>query len=177
MKNYRKAVLAVAVASAIVASAPTFAQDTQPAAQPAGGEPQPPADDQNAAERIAELDQVVVVGSRFAGNSEAGMVPVEVMDQEEIEATGAVSGDELLRSLPQVGDMMFDNTDTAANLNAARGDVGSINLRNLGTGNTLLLVNGRRIVPHPGTQTENLLPRQTANMNSIPLSRRAEERR
>ena len=60
MKNYRKAVLAVAVASAIVASAPTFAQDTQPAAQPAGGEPQPPADDQNAAERIAELDQVVV---------------------------------------------------------------------------------------------------------------------
>ena len=46
---------------------------------------QPPADDQNAAERIAELDQVVVVGSRFAGNSEAGMVPVEVMDQEEID--------------------------------------------------------------------------------------------
>lgn len=169
MTMYRKTVLA-AMVGAILAGAPAFAQ-----AQQGAGADVPPVDgdqaraEQEAAERIAELDQVVVVGSRFAGNNEAGMVPVAVMDQEEIEATGAVSGEELLRSLPQVGDMMFDNTDTAANLNAARGDVGSINLRNLGTGNTLLLVNGRRIVPHPGTQTENLVPRQTANMNSIPL--------
>ncbi|MGY0633730.1 TonB-dependent receptor plug domain-containing protein [Luteimonas sp. A478] len=172
MKTYRKTILA-AVVGAILAGAPAFAQ-TPPAADP--GAP-PPTDDgerrrtdeQAAAERIAELDQVVVVGSRFAGNNEAGMVPVAVMDEAEIEATGAVSGEELLRSLPQVGDMMFDNTDVAANLNAARGDIGSINLRNLGTGNTLLLVNGRRMVPHPGTQTEALVPRQTANMNSIPL--------
>ena len=92
-----------------------------------------------------------------------------IRDSEKIEATGAMSGDDLLRAMPQVGDMMFDNADTAANLNAARGDIGSINLRNLGTGNTLLLVNGRRMVSHPGTQTEDLVPRQTANINSIPL--------
>src|SRR5690606_9863916 len=94
---------------------------------------------------------------------------VLIMDEEKIEATGAISGDELLQSIPQIGDMMFSNTDTASNLNAARGDVGSINLRNLGTGNTLLMVNGRRMVPHPGTQTESLVPRQTANINAIPL--------
>ncbi len=171
MKTYRRTVLA-AVVGAILAGAPAFAQTPQPAdpdVPPADDAAQPQPAGQHAAERISELDQVVVVGSRFAGNSEAGMVPVEVMGVEEIEATGAVSGDELLRSLPQVGDMMFDNTDTAANLNAARGDIGSINLRNLGTGNTLLLVNGRRMVPHPGTQTEALVPRQTGNMNAIPL--------
>jgi len=116
-----------------------------------------------------ELDAVTVVGSRLASTRTEGPSPVVVMDEEKIEATGAISGDELLQAIPQVGDMMFNNTDTAANLNAARGDVGSINLRNLGTGNTLLMVNGRRMVPHPGTQTEDLVPRQTANMNAIPL--------
>lgn len=116
-----------------------------------------------------DLDRVVVVGSHFAGNSEAGMLPVYVMSEQDIAATGATSGEDLLQALPQVGDMMFDNTDTASNLNAARGDVGSVNLRNLGTGNTLLLVNGRRMVNHPGTQTENYVPRQTANINAIPL--------
>ncbi|GGK14809.1 TonB-dependent receptor plug domain-containing protein [Luteimonas terricola] len=116
-----------------------------------------------------DLDAVVVVGSRLASSRTEGPSPVVVMDEEKIEATGAISGDELLQAIPQVGDMMFSNTDTASNLNAARGDVGSINLRNLGTGNTLLMVNGRRMVPHPGTQTESLVPRQTANMNAIPL--------
>src|SRR5690606_33357376 len=101
MKMYRKAVLASAVASAILAGAPALAQAMQPAAPPVDGDPKAQAVDRDAAERIADLDQVVVVGSRFAGNNEAGMVPVEVMDQEEIEATGAVSGEELLRSLPQ----------------------------------------------------------------------------
>jgi Outer membrane receptor for ferrienterochelin and colicins len=125
--------------------------------------------EQPAEARARELDAVVVVGSRLATTRTEGPSPVVVLDEEKIEATGAISGDELLQAIPQVGDMMFNNTDTAANLNAARGDVGSINLRNLGTGNTLLLVNGRRMVPHPGTQTELLVPRQTANMNAIPL--------
>lgn len=167
MNVHRKTVLALMV-GAILAGNHALAQ-TQPAQQ----EPEVPAAQAQAAEasaeRIAEVDGMVVVGSRFAGTSEAGMVPVSVLGEEEIAATGAVSGEELLSSLPQVGDMMFDNTNVAANLNAARGDVGSINLRNLGTGNTLLMVNGRRVVPHPGTQTENLVPRQTANINAIPL--------
>jgi outer membrane receptor protein involved in Fe transport len=169
MNVHRKTMLALMV-GAILAGNHALAQTPPAQQQPEVPDPEVPAAPAEAsAERMTELDQVVVVGSRFAGNSEAGMVPVSVMDAEEIEATGAVSGDELLRSLPQVGDMMFDNTSVAANLNAARGDIGSINLRNLGTGNTLLLVNGRRMVPHPGTQTEALVPRQTGNINAIPL--------
>lgn len=138
-----------------------FAQQTD------APEPPPPQPQADAAAR--ELDAVTVVGSRLASTRTEGPSPVVVLDEEKIEATGAISGDELLQAIPQVGDMMFNNADTAANLNAARGDVGSINLRNLGTGNTLLMVNGRRMVPHPGTQTEALVPRQTANMNAIPL--------
>ncbi len=168
MNERRKSALAVMLGT-ILAGNGAHAQT------PAVVQPQPaqPAATEEATDTTTEtattLDRVLVVGSRFAATNEAGMAPVVVLDQEAIEATGAESGDDLLRSLPQVGDMQFDNTDTGANLNAARGDVGSINLRNLGTGNTLLLVNGRRMVPHPGTQTEDLVPRQTANMNALPL--------
>jgi iron complex outermembrane receptor protein len=153
-------ILSLMLASAIAMDA-AAAQEQAPPPAEAGNDPQQA--------KATTLDGVVVVGSRFAGNSQTGMLPVNTISEEDIQATGAVSGEDLLQSLPQVGDMMFDNTDTASNLNAARGDVGSVNLRNLGTGNTLLLVNGRRMVNHPGTQTENYVPRQTANINAIPL--------
>ena len=180
VRNLRRTVLFCAVLGGMHATAfaqegaatpaPAPAQAAQPA-QPAPEEAQAIVDAQSAqaTPKATDLDKVVVVGSRLAGNSETGMAPVVVLGEEDIGDTGAVSGDELLQTLPQVGDILFDNTDTAANINAARGDVGSINLRNIGTGNTLLLVNGRRVVPHPGTQTENLVPRQTGNMNAIPL--------
>ncbi|MDO5506031.1 MAG: TonB-dependent receptor [Pseudoxanthomonas suwonensis] len=160
MRVPKKSVLATALGAICLAGAAAAQQPQDLPATPA----EPPQTD-----AAGQLDQIVVVGSRISGTANAGMLPVNVLDEEAVEATGAQSGEDLLRSLPQVGDMMFDNTDTAANLNAARGDVGSINLRNLGTGNTLLLVNGRRTVAHPGTQTENLVPRQTANVNAVPL--------
>jgi len=174
-RHFKRTILFCAVISGMNATA--FAQDNAAAQQaapaqeaaPAQAEPAPPADAPVRAQTAKDLDKVVVVGSRLAGNSETGMAPVIVMGEDEIADTGTVSGDELLQTLPQVGDILFDNTDTAANINAARGDIGSINLRNIGTGNTLLLVNGRRVVPHPGTQTENLVPRQTGNINAIPL--------
>lgn len=121
------------------------------------------------ASEIQQLDAVTVVGSRLSTTRTEGPSPVTLFDQEQIEATGAISGEEFLQAIPQVGTMMFDNTYTANNLNSARGDVGSINLRNVGSGNTLLLVNGRRMVAHPMTQFENYVPVQTPNMNAIPL--------
>ena len=54
-------------------------------------------------------------------------------------SAGAVSGDELFRAIPQAGDVQFQEARTTGNLNDARGDVASLNLRSLGTGNTLAL--------------------------------------
>src|SRR5690606_27445121 len=67
--------------------------------------------EQPAEARARELDAVVVVGSRLATTRTEGPSPVVVLDEEKIEATGAISGDELLQAIPQVGDMMFNNTD------------------------------------------------------------------
>src|SRR5215217_7216095 len=86
-----------------------------------------------------------------------------------LEATGATSGDELFRSIPQAGDVSFNEARSDGGINDARGDTASINLRGLGTGNTLMLLNGRRLVLHPAIQVENLIPVTTVNTNAIPI--------
>ena len=131
-----------------------------------------PQQEQSAAPAQAAADrenEIVVVGTNIRGPNAAGALPVTVVDQDRIAATGSVSGDDLFRSIPQAGDVQFQEARTTGNLNDARGDNSSINLRSLGTGNTLVLLNGRRMVPSPGTQTENFVPVQTANTNAIPI--------
>ncbi len=113
--------------------------------------------------------EVTVVGSRIESAKAAGALPVSVLSEERIAATGSVSGDDLFRSIPQAGDVQFQEARTTGNLNDARGDNASINLRSVGTGNTLVLLNGRRMILTPGTQTENFVPVQTANTNSLPV--------
>jgi len=115
------------------------------------------------------VEEVVVVGTQIKGADIAGSLPVSVLNEDDIAATGAVSGDELLRSIPQMGFVGFNESVTTG-VNAARGDVNSINLRGLGTGNTLTLINGRRMVLHPGTQTENRIPVVTTNSNTLPIA-------
>ena len=116
-----------------------------------------------------DAEAIVVVGTRIEGSKAAETLPVSVLTEERIAATGSVSGDDLFRSIPQAGDVQFQEARTTGNLNDARGDNASINLRSVGTGNTLVLVNGRRMILSPGTQTENFVPVQTANTNSIPV--------
>jgi iron complex outermembrane receptor protein len=118
----------------------------------------------------AVVETVVVVGSQIVGAKTTGALPVTIVDENHIIASGAVSGDELYRSIPQAGDVQFHEARTTGNLNDARGDVSSLNLRSLGTGNTLSLLNGRRAVLHPGAQTENLVPVQTPNTNAFPVA-------
>lgn len=121
-------------------------------------------------EEAQVVETVVVVGSQIEGARSTEALPVTVVGENDIIATGAVSGDELFRSIPQAGDVQFQEARTTGNLNDARGDVASLNLRSLGTGNTLALLNGRRAVLAPGSQTENLVPVQTVNTNAFPVA-------
>ena len=121
-------------------------------------------------EEAQVVEAVIVVGSQIEGARTTEALPVTVVGEQDIIATGAVSGDELFRSIPQAGDVQFQEARTTGNLNDARGDVASLNLRSLGTGNTLALLNGRRAVLAPGTQTENLVPVQTVNTNAFPVA-------
>lgn len=120
-----------------------------------------------------QVEEVVVVGSQIRGARTTGALPVTVLGQEEIVATGAVSGDDLFRSIPQMGDVLFDSANNPQTSNSARGDVNSVNLRSLGVGNTLVLLNGRRLVQHPtsqGTSDTGTVPVQSFNSNAIPVA-------
>lgn len=115
-------------------------------------------------------DEIVVVGSQIKGSSITSALPVTVVDAQAIAATGAVSGDELFRSIPQMGDVSFNSAYLPNSSNSARGDIGSVNLRGLGVGNTLVLINGRRVVAHPTSRADdNLVPVLTYNTNAIPV--------
>lgn len=118
----------------------------------------------------AEVDEIVIVGSQIKGSPVSGTLPVTVMDAKTIETIGAISGDDLFRTLPSNGSLLTNSVNFVAGINAVRGDVASINLRSLGTGNTLALINGRRMVLHPGSQSgEESIPITTFNMNSLPV--------
>lgn len=119
------------------------------------------------------LEEVIIVGTQIKGVDIAGALPVTQLDRSDISATGALDGDELLRSIPQIGSVGFGaSRGGITGVNAARGDVGSVNLRSLGEGNTLVLVNGRRMVLHPTTQTSSIdgVPITSVNSNTLPVA-------
>ncbi|KQR61590.1 TonB-dependent receptor domain-containing protein [Brevundimonas sp. Leaf168] len=163
MKMQSKFALMAGAASAVllVSAGAALAQDAAPqSTPPQEGE-------------AAQVEDIVVVGSQIRGASTTAALPVTVVTQEEIIATGAVSGDDLLRSIPQMGDVLFSSANNPQTSNAARGDVNSVNLRSLGVGNTLVLLNGRRIVQHPtsqGTSDTGTVPVLSYNSNAIPVS-------
>lgn len=173
-KNTRHAVRGATFATALLAAAIQTALAQVPTPRQA-----PPATPQDAATQSepakdpVTLDKVHVVGSHITGTSTTDALPVVVIDMDTIDASGAVSGDELLRDIPQMGDVLFDASNNPQTSNAARGDVNSVNLRSLGVGNTLVLLNGRRLVQHPtsqGTSDTGTVPVQSVNSNSIPVA-------
>src|SRR3546814_18778172 len=86
------------------------------------------------------VEKIVVTGSRIAGTTITEALPVTVVGEDESAATAAVSGDDLLRSIPQMSDQSFNSSIGQSSSNFARGDVGSIDLRGLGVGNTLVQI-------------------------------------
>lgn len=122
------------------------------------------------AEGSQTVDEIVVVGSQIQGTKVTAALPVTVVNAEQIAATAAGSGDELFRTIPQAGNVTFNSSFLPGSSNSARGDVNSVSLRNLGAGNTLVLINGRRTVYHPTTQAESLVPTFTYNTNAIPVA-------
>ena len=94
----------------------------------------------------SDVEEVVVVGSQIKGAKITGALPVSVITAEDIESLAVESGEELFQELAENGNNNFNQTDFSGGYNASRGDVGSLDLRNIGTGNTLTLLNGRRLV-------------------------------
>lgn len=122
-----------------------------------------------------EIEKVTVVGSHIRGGQVAEALAVSVFSAQDIAELGIDSGDELLDLIPENGQNFFSEAENInGGVNAARGDVGAFNLRNLGTGNTLVLLNGRRLVNSASYQTEEVggsfVPVTSVNSNAIPVA-------
>jgi iron complex outermembrane receptor protein len=144
--------------AALLSATSAYAQQAvPPKAAPAGPESAP-------------SSVVTVVGSSIKGSKITTALPVSLITADEIAATGAVDGDDLLRQIPQLGDVFFNPTNQAQTSNTARGDVSSVDLRGAGLGDTLVLLNGRRLVTHPTSNGNNTVPLITYNSSAIPAS-------
>ena len=122
-----------------------------------------------------DVQEVVVVGSQIKGASITGALPVTVISSEDIDLLGVEDGTELLENMTEQGLNYFTEAESdSGGVNSARGDVGAYNIRNMGVGNTLILLNGRRLVNNAGYQTELLggdyVPTMSVNSNLIPTS-------
>jgi len=120
------------------------------------------------------LEEVIVVGSQIKGAKISDALSVSVITSEDIEMLGISSGDELLQAMPEQGqNFLNDAENISGGVNSVRGDIGAFNLRNMGTGNTLVLLNGRRLVNAASYQTEEVggsyVPVNTVNSNVIPV--------
>lgn len=106
----------------------------------------------------AAVEEMIVTGTQIRGAAPAGS-PVFVVDREEILSSGVSTAQDFIQLLPQ----NFgggSNVDAALGLpndvNSAfngggAGTIGSsVNLRGLGSGSTLVLLNGRRMAPSSG---------------------------
>ena len=120
------------------------------------------------------IDEIVTTGSQIRGAKISDALAVSLMTASDIEELGVDSGDELIEFMAEQGSNFFTEAESiSGGVNSARGDIGAYNLRNLGTGNTLVLLNGRRLVNSASYQTERVggsfIPVNTVNSQSLPV--------
>ncbi len=114
------------------------------------------------------MEAFTVTGSNIKRIDAESTLPVTTLSSEDIDLRGVSTVAELFDTLSIGGPIVLDEGNT---LGAdARGDNNSINLRGIGSGNTLILLNGRRLPPHPISQAESGVPSLSVNVNSLPAS-------
>jgi iron complex outermembrane receptor protein len=115
---------------------------------------------------ILWLDPVTVSGSNIARLGEKKFLPTTVIDRDALESRDASEASDFLMALPQITGSPGNETATLGA--TARGDNASISLRGIPSSNTLVLLNGRRLAPHPISQSEAGVPTLSVNVNQLP---------
>lgn len=135
--------LALAIAAALLTS-PVAAQNP----------------DEAPTDKAAQLDQVVVTGSRLARSERSTAVPVQALELDKVALSGATNIEQVLNTLPQ---FVAGTTSASNSLASATGTgAATLDLRGLGAARNLVLVNGRRFVFFDATQV--------TNVNAIPAA-------
>ncbi|MEM1381706.1 MAG: TonB-dependent receptor [Pseudomonadota bacterium] len=97
---------------------------------------------QAAAQEDDDGDVLIITGSRIQRTDLESTSPISILDREALDISGFNAVQDVLNELPQTG--VPGLTDTNSNFSTIGGGVNNVNLRNLGSNRTLVLVNGRR---------------------------------
>ncbi len=117
-------------------------------------------------DEAVKMEAFTVTGSNFKRLDQEKVLPVTVFNKELMEVRNALTPVELLTALPQITNVpLNESANGGAN---SRGDNANVNLRGIGAGNTLVLLNGRRVAPHPVTSNDGGVPAFYANVNQLP---------
>jgi outer membrane receptor protein involved in Fe transport len=136
-------------------TAPAHAQDQKPETQPPGAAT--PAVPANAEAQAPEAAAIVITGSRIPQPNLTSVSPVTVINSAEIRLEGTTRTEDLVNNLPQV------TASQAGNLSNGATGAATVNLRNLGANRTLVLIDGRRMVPGDPTTS-------AADLNFVPAT-------
>lgn len=110
-------------------------------------------------------DRIEVTGSNIKRIEGETALPVTVITREDIERSGAVSTEDLLRRVTASTAMMSDSNQGVGYA------VSNANLRGIGASSTLVLLNGRRLANHAFGSIGGFGGTPTAvDLNSIPFS-------
>lgn len=96
---------------------------------------------------------IIVTGSRIARPELKASVPVAVVSSDTIANAGHTNVMDALKDIPIVGQSLDRSSSNFSNFDNG---VATVNLRNLGSQRTLVLINGRRSVGIPGSSTFDL---------------------
>lgn len=117
-----------------------------------------------ATDEAKEVSSVVVTGSRIKRTQSEGPAPVTIISSEQIQREGFVTVSDVLETVTQA------SGSTQNELNSAGGftpNASVINLRGLGPGRTLLLVNGRRAADYPFPTTGRATSRTSTTSRPV----------
>ncbi|MGS0675233.1 TonB-dependent receptor domain-containing protein [Shewanella sp. 0m-4] len=104
---------------------------------------------------LETIEKIEVTGSRLRTTDMQGFTPVQVIDASEIDTSSVANIQELLLKNPAFGTPGISRTNS--NFSTASAGVATVDLRNLGSARTLVLVNGRRFVSGvPGSSAVDL---------------------
>ena len=126
---------------------------------PALATAQTPPPEQN--EAPAPIQEIVVTGSRIVQPGLQAISPVTSVSQDEIKSQGVTRVEDMLNNLPQV---VADQGSMSSN--GASGTA-TVDLRGLGPQRTLVLINGRRLMPGTPSNTPAFAAQ---DLNNIPAA-------
>ncbi len=104
------------------------------------------------------IQRVEITGSSIKRIAKEGSLPVQVITSADIAKSGAKSVEDLVQALPAMQGFLT----SADSVNGGGGGVQNASIHSIGTGYTLVLLNGRRMAPYTAGSAVNLA--------SIPLA-------